>query len=96
MRFVYDETGQGLINELSSLRIILEHINQVGTIMEKIVILYLQHKEPLWAVGEMHTSRYINKENIADVIIALYKATNGRVKEWLYADLLSIERYAVN
>ncbi len=81
LRFVYDETGQGLINEPSSLRIILEHINQVGTIMEKNSDIILTTQGTfMGSWGEMHTSRYINKENIADVIIALYKATNGKVR----------------
>lgn len=81
LRFVYDETGQGLINEPSSLRIILEHIRQVGSIMEENSDIILTTQGTfVGSWGEMHTSRYINKENIADVIIALYKATNGTVR----------------
>lgn len=81
LRFVYDETGQGLINEPSSLRIILEHIRQVGSIMEKNSDIILTTQGTfVGSWGEMHTSRYINKENIADVIIALYTATNGTVR----------------
>ena len=81
LRFVYDETGQGLINEPSSLRIILGHIRQVGSIMEENSDIILTTQGTfVGSWGEMHTSRYINKENIADVIIALYKATNGTVR----------------
>lgn len=81
LRFVYDETGQGLINEPSSLRIILEHIKQVGLIMEKNSDIILTTQGTfVGSWGEMHTSRYINKENIADVIVALYKATNGTIR----------------
>lgn len=81
LRFVYDETGQGLINEPSSLKIVLEHIRQTAPIMEKNSDIILTTQGIfVGSWGEMHTSRYINPENIADIIIALYKATNGKIK----------------
>ena len=59
----------------------MEHIRQTAPIMKKNSDIILTTQGIfVGSWGEMHTSRYINPENIADIIIALYKATNGKIK----------------
>jgi hypothetical protein len=80
LRFVYDVTGMGLMNEPSSKRIIKRHMEQVAPIIIKNAdnIITVQGVfTGSW--GEMHSSRYTDREDIADLVTTLFEATKGSV-----------------
>jgi hypothetical protein len=80
LRFVYDIEGMGLMNEPSSKRIIKRHMEQVAPIIIKNAdnIITVQGVfTGSW--GEMHSSRYTDRADIADLVITLFEATKGSV-----------------
>ena len=81
LRFVYDVDGNGLMNEPESIKIIKRHIEQTAPyiINNRDIILTMQGVF-IGSWGEMHTSRYADSQNIADLVITLYKAVKGSVR----------------
>jgi hypothetical protein len=80
LRFVYDTEGMGLMNEPSSKRIIKRHMEQVAPIIIKNAdnIITVQGVfTGSW--GEMHSSRYTDRVDIADLVMTLFEATKGSV-----------------
>jgi hypothetical protein len=80
VRFVYDTEGMGLMNEPSSKRIIKRHMEQVAPAIIKNAdnIITVQGVfTGSW--GEMHSSRYTDRADIADLVTTLFDATEGSV-----------------
>ncbi len=80
IRFVYDIDGNGLTNEPKSKKIIRRHMEQIAPYMVKnadIIITMQGVFTGSW--GEMHTSRYSESVDIAELAIALYEAAKGAV-----------------
>ena len=80
LRFVYDTDGNGLMNEPQSISIIKNHMDQLGPVIRKNAgqILTLQGLF-FGSWGEMHTSRYSNRDDICDLAVCLFEATGGSV-----------------
>ena len=80
LRFVYDTDGNGLMNEPQSVSIIKNHMEQLGPLIRKNAgqILTLQGLF-FGSWGEMHTSRYSNRDDICDLAVCLFEATGGSV-----------------
>ena len=80
LRFVYDTDGNGLMNEPQSVSIIKNHMEQLGPVIRKNAgqILTLQGLF-FGSWGEMHTSRYSNRDDICDLAVCLFEATGGSV-----------------
>lgn len=80
LRFVYDVDGNGLMNEPESIKIIKRHMEQVAPyiVNNQDIILTMQGVF-IGSWGEMHTSRYADGSDIADLVITLYEAVKGSV-----------------
>lgn len=80
LRFVYDTDGNGLMNEPESISIIKNHMEQLGSVIRRNSkqILTLQGLF-FGSWGEMHTSRYSNRDDVCELAICLFEATNGSV-----------------
>lgn len=80
LRFVYDIDGNGLMNEPESIKIIKRHMQQVAPyIIKNHDIILTMQGVFIGSWGEMHTSRYADSADIADLVITLYEAVKGSV-----------------
>ncbi len=78
VRIVYDEEGNGYMHEPFTIEQIKTHMRQLGPVIKKYAnhILTLQGNfTGSW--GEMHHSRYLDDEAVAQLFLCLYKATSG-------------------
>lgn len=81
LRFTYDVEGKGLMNEPESIKIIKEHIAQLGPVVaDNSDVIYTMQGTFTGSWGEMHTSRYDNDTDVPDLIIRLFEATSGKVR----------------
>ena len=77
VRFVYDREGRNLLYEPQKVEIILEHMSQVGPILQE----YRDHIFTLQGVfvgnwGEMHGTRYSSEETLRRLAIHLAAVTD--------------------
>lgn len=81
IRVVYDSCGNGLLNEPSDINLIKLHIRQIGGILTN----YSSHILTLQGIfvgswGEMHNSRYLSDDDVAELLSCIYYATDGKIR----------------
>lgn len=80
LRIVYDDAGNGLQKEPSSLSLIKLHMEQLGAIIQTFSAhIYTTQGIFIGSWGEMHTSRFLSSREIAELIFCFYTATAGSV-----------------
>lgn len=97
LRFVYDAEGRGMENEPDKMSIIEMHISQLGDILCRYsMTIFVIQGIFVGSWGEMHNSRYLDKDSVFRLLQALYAASKGRcrlaVRKPVY--LRMIQRYA--
>ena len=78
LRPVYDTTGNGMQREPASIRLIKEHMKQIGTVIETFAPDILVVQGILvgnW--GEMHGSKFLSEEHLTELADAYIEAMRG-------------------
>lgn len=78
VRIIYDEEGNGLMNEPACIEQIKVHMRQLGPVLAahaKDILTLQGNFTGSW--GEMHDSRYLNPMDMTQLFLCLYQATNG-------------------
>lgn len=80
LRFSYDLEGKGLEKEPGSIRLVEEHMQQIGEVIR-------EYADDIFAVqgilignwGEMHGSRYLTPDAFRTLTDTMIKAVDGRL-----------------
>jgi hypothetical protein len=78
VRIAYDESGNGLTKEPTSIDTIKQHMKQIGPILAQ-YHNYILTTQGLFigSWGEMHTSRYVGQKELAELALCFYNSCNG-------------------
>ena len=80
LRFLYDWDGVALTTEPNDISIILEHMSQIGAVLNKHVdAIYTLQGIFVGDVGEMHNSNYMSEESMHLLINQLAKVTDPSI-----------------
>lgn len=80
LRVTYDDEGNGLLWEPSSISLIETHIRQLGDIISSYSSCIMTTQGIfIGSWGEMHTSRYLSGKELAKLFLSFYEAVNGSV-----------------
>lgn len=76
LRFVYDWEGKGILSEPKDIEIILEHMEQLSTILKSYERdIYIVQGLFIGSWGEMHNSRYLAERHMKRLAKKLYDST---------------------
>ena len=80
LRIVYDDEGKGMEHEPATLSQIQSHMNRLGSIIYKYAAhIYTTQGLFIGSWGEMHTSKFCDRQSLCRLIDSFYHATKGAV-----------------
>lgn len=80
LRIVYDDEGKGMEHEPAGLSQIQTHMNQLGSIIYKYAAhIYTTQGLFIGSWGEMHTSKFCDRQSLCRLIQSFYQAVHGSV-----------------
>ena len=80
LRIIYDDEGKGMEHEPAGLSQIQSHMDQLGSIIYKYAAhIYTTQGLFIGSWGEMHTSKFCDRQSLCRLIDSFYHATKGAV-----------------
>ncbi len=80
LRFAYDNQGQGLFAEPKTIHLVQTHIKQAGAVVRQLAdTVYLIQGLFVGSWGEMHSSRYLSKEQLRQLADTMRQAVGNQI-----------------
>lgn len=78
LRIIYDDEGKGMEHEPAGLSQIQSHMDQLGSIIYKYAAhIYTTQGLFIGSWGEMHTSKFCDRQSLCRLIDSFYHATKA-------------------